>query len=116
MACLRLRRGHTSRDCARGAHQKSLMKRTCLAYFYGFLDDASIKEMDGALGVTGKARIVGDHNDGGTVAMQTAEQLHPRFGVARVEVSCAFVGKQGRRAGGQGARHENTLPLSAGNV
>src|SRR5215468_1834485 len=92
---------------------KLLMKRTCLADFYRFLNDASVKEMDGSLRVAGKARIVRNHHDGRSVAMQAAKQLHHRFCITRVEVPGRLVREQDRRATGQSARHGNTLLLTA---
>src|SRR5215218_1604011 len=51
------------------------------------LDDAAVEQVDGAVGVAGEARVVGDHADRGAVLVQLLQQLHDRFAVARVEVA-----------------------------
>jgi hypothetical protein len=50
-----------------------------------------------ALGVAGEARVVGDHADGGAVAVQLAQQPHHGLAVLRVEVAGGLVGEQDRR-------------------
>ena len=72
--------------------------------------------MDIALGVAGKARIVGHHADGRAFAVQVLQQLHHRFAVARIEVSGRLVGEQDGGRTGQRAGHSHALLLTAGEL
>src|SRR5215813_9382441 len=102
MAYSDMRRG-TPQETAHEVHTESLIKRACLADFYGFLNDASVKEMDGALRVPSETGIVRHHHDCGAIAMQAAQQFHDGLGIARVEISSRLVREQDRRATGQSA-------------
>ncbi len=59
-----------------------------------FFHDVSIEQVHGAFGVAGIARVVGDHADGGSVAMQLPQQLHHRFAMVGVQVSGWLVCQQ----------------------
>src|SRR6476661_2993343 len=66
-------------------------------------DDASVKEMDGAIGVRSVAGIVRDHADRRAATLQLTEELHHRFAVRRVEVTRRLVGEEDERIAGNGA-------------
>ena len=51
-----------------------------LQFFFG--DNFAVEEMDFALGVLGKARVVRHHADGRAFAVQIAQKLHDGFAVA----------------------------------
>src|SRR5712671_7635272 len=61
------------------------------AGFLGFFYDATVEEVDGALGEVGVALVVGNHADGGAVAMQIAQKFHHGFAVFGVQVSGRLV-------------------------
>src|SRR6266852_2019097 len=86
------------------------------ASFLGFFDDAAVEEVNGALGKFGVALVVGDHADGGAVAVQVAQQLHDRFAVFGVQVSGGLVSHQDERIADQSAGHSDTLLLTAGEL
>src|ERR1035437_10508605 len=50
-------------------------------------DYLSIEQMDLAIGVLGKARIVRHHADGRALAMQIGQQVHHGLAVFRVQVA-----------------------------
>src|SRR5579872_6199565 len=80
---------------------------------HAFFDDASIEEVDAALGVARVARIVGDHADRRAGGMELLEQIHDRLAAARVEVAGRLVREQHERLAGDGARHRDALLLTA---
>jgi len=81
-----------------------------------FRNDFSVEQMHFALGMAGKARIVRDHADRRSLAMQIGEQMHHRFAVLRVQVARGLVGQQDRGRTGQCARHSHALLLTAGEL
>src|SRR5215510_4158218 len=64
------------------------------AYFQLFLHHASIEERNAAFSVAGESRIMRHHANGGTFAMQVAQQFHHSFRIARVQVSGRLIGQQ----------------------
>src|SRR5690349_21520331 len=80
------------------------------------LDDAAVEEVDGAAGVAGESRVVGDHADGRAVLVQLGEQLHDRLAVARVEVTGRLVGEQNGGLADHRAGDGDALLLTAGEL
>ena len=74
--------------------------------------DATVEEMDGAIGVLGESLVVRDHADRGAALMQFSEQAHDRFAIARVKVSSRLVCQQNRRPAGKRTRDCDTLLLA----
>src|SRR5471030_3101647 len=83
------------------------------SHFGLFFDDASVEDVNAAVGVTGVARVVRHHADRGAGAVQLAEEVHDRFAAARVEVAGRLVREQDERLAGDGARHGDALLLTA---
>lgn len=54
----------------------------CLLCSFRLFHNLAVKEMDGALSMLGKARIVRHHADGCTFTMQALQQFHHGFAVA----------------------------------
>src|SRR5271163_4236784 len=84
--------------------------------FLGFLNDAAVKEMNVALGEIGVALVVGDHADGGAIAVQIAEKLHDGFAVFGVQVSGRLVSHEDERIAHQRAGHSHALLLTTGEL
>src|SRR4051794_22562222 len=78
--------------------------------------DATVEEMNRAIGVLGKTSIVRDHADRRAAIVQFLEQRHDRFTVARIEVARRFVREKNRRLARESARHGDTLLLPAGEL
>src|SRR5436190_16497298 len=78
--------------------------------------DATVEEMDCAVGVLGKPLVVRDHTDRRAALVQFLEQRHDRFAVPRIEVARRFVGEQDRRLTRESARHRDTLLLTTGKL
>ena len=79
-------------------------------------DDAAVEQMDGAIGVLRKTRVVRDHADGRAAGVQFLQQIHDRFAVARVEVAGRFVRQKDGRLARERARDRDTLLLAAGKL
>src|SRR5262252_4012275 len=80
------------------------------------LDDAAVEDVDAAIGVAGIARIVCDHANRRSAAMQFTEEIHHRFTAPRIEVSGRLVRQQDERLAGNRARDRHTLLLTAGQL
>src|ERR1051325_3354204 len=80
------------------------------------LNHASIKEMDGAIGVLRATLVVRDHANGRAAVVQLLEQVHDRFAVARIEISGRLIGEQNGRLAGERARHGDTPPLAGRQI
>src|SRR5258708_29646009 len=72
--------------------------------------------MDGALGVVGVSRVVGDHADGGTALMDVAEKIHDRVAIFGVEVSGGLIGKENHGVADESACDGDALLLTAGEL
>src|SRR5437667_7366969 len=83
------------------------------ARFLSLFDDTAVEQMDSALGEVGVALVVGDHADGGAVAVQVAQQLHHRFTVLGVQVSSGLVGHQDQGIADHCASYRDALLLTA---
>ncbi len=81
-----------------------------------FVDHPSIEQVDRAIGVRFISRIVRDHADRGTIAMQLAQQVHHRFAVDRVEVTGRLVGEEYGRIACDRAGDGDALLLTAGEL
>src|SRR5437899_5376462 len=81
-----------------------------------FINDTSIKQMDGSIRMLGVARIVCHHAHRRAGAVQRPQQLHDRFAVRRVEVSCRLVGEQDRGIAHHRARDRDPLLLAPGEL
>ena len=60
----------------------------------GGFDDAAVEEMNGALGVMGVARVVGDHADGGAIAVQFLQKIHDGVAIFGVEIAGGLIGEK----------------------
>src|SRR5438046_2785055 len=81
--------------------------------FERFFDDASVKEMDGSTGVTGKARIMCDHTNCRALLVKVFQEIHHCFPVPGIQIAGGFIGKQDRRCSAERARNGYTLLLAA---
>src|SRR5271155_1152360 len=86
------------------------------AGFFGFFDDATVEQVNGAFGEVRVTRVVGHHADGGAVAVEVAEKFHDGFAVLGVQVTSRLVGHQDERIADQSAGHGDTLLLTAGEL
>ena len=91
------------------------MTRSSLGGDFVF-DDPAVEQMDGAIGVLRKTRVVRDHADGGAAGVQFLEQIHDRFAVARIEVAGRFVRQEDGRLARERARDRDALLLAAGEL
>lgn len=85
----------------------------CGRHFHIFLDDASIKEVNRAVGIARIARIMSHHTDSGATAVQFAKQIHDLLAILRIKVSGGLVGQQNGRVTGQGTSYGHALLLTA---
>src|ERR1044071_5571264 len=81
-----------------------------------FLDHAPVEQVNRACRVRGVARVVRHPADGGPRHVQLLEQVHDRLAVLRIEVAGGLVGEEDRRLAAHGARHGDTLLLTAGQL
>ena len=66
--------------------------RASLVYWLrAFLYYAAVEQMDGTVGVSGVAGVVGDDTNSGASAVQLAEQIHYYFAVGGVQVPGGFI-------------------------
>src|SRR6185436_14286365 len=79
-------------------------------------DNASVEEVNRAIGVRGVPRIVRDHADGGAAAMQLAKQFHHGLTIRGVEVTRRLVGEEDERITGNRAGDGDALLLTAGEL
>src|ERR1700722_2310921 len=63
-----------------------------LQFFFG--DNFAVEQMYFPLRVLREARIVRHHTDCCPFAMKVGQEFHHSFAVARIQVSCGFVGEQ----------------------
>ena len=91
-------------------------RRFVVGGLHGFVDDASVEEVDAAIGVPRVAWVVGDHADRRAGLVELAEELHDRFAALRIEVAGRLVGEQDDRLAGDRARHGDALLLTAGQL
>jgi hypothetical protein len=77
------------------------------------LQDATVEEVDGPIGVARVPGIVRDHADGRAFPVQLTQQLHDRLAVLRVQVSRGLVRQQDRWSAGNGAGNGDALLLTA---
>ena len=75
--------------------------------------NASVKQMDGAVGEARVARVVRHHADRRALTMKLVEELHHRFPVLRVEVPGGLVGEQDGRLAAQRPGNRHALLLAA---
>src|SRR5947208_8469542 len=67
-----------------------------LGYADALLDNLAVEQMNGALGMAGETLVVGDHADGGTLAMELLKQFHHSLTISGIEVSGRLVRQQDR--------------------
>src|SRR5277367_4569255 len=84
--------------------------------FLRFFGDASVEEVNAAIGEVGVALIVSDHANGGAVAMEIAEEFHNGFAIFGVQVTGGLVSHQDEGIADQRAGHGNALLLTAGEL
>src|SRR5262245_35865301 len=75
--------------------------------------DATVEQLDRALGVAREPRIVRDHADRAALLVQVAQQVHHGLAVRRVQVSGRLVREQDQRVAGERAGHGDALLLAA---
>src|SRR5258708_21271772 len=80
---------------------------------FRLLNHLAVKEMDSALGMLGKARVVRDHADGRAFTMQLLQQFHHGLAIAGIQVSGWLVRQQDGWRTGQCTGPRNTLLLTA---
>src|SRR5690349_6513328 len=83
---------------------------------HAVLDDATIKQMHGAICMLSEALVVRNHANRGAALMQFAEQMHDGFAVVRIEVTGGLVRKQNRRSAGKRASNGDALLLTTGEL
>ena len=76
-------------------------------------EDLAVTESDLALSERGHFGVVGDHNDGMTLAVKVAKKLGDDGLVGSVEVASGFVSKEDRWVVDQGARNADALLFAA---
>jgi len=79
-------------------------------------DHLAVEEVNLALGMGGKAGIVGNHADGCALTVQVGQQAHDGLAVLTVQVSGWLVGEQDGRGSGEGAGNGDALLLTAGEL
>ena len=80
------------------------------------LNDATIKQVHGAICVLRETFIVGDHANRGAALMEFAEQMHYCFAVVRIKIAGWLVRKQDRRSAGKRAGYCDALLLTTGEL
>ena len=81
------------------------------------VDDAAVGEEDDPVGVAGRARVVGDHDDGlAQLPHGPAHEVEDLGAGAAVEVAGGLVGEDDLRPPGQGPGHRHPLLLAAGEL
>jgi hypothetical protein len=80
------------------------------------VNDASIKQMDGAIRVLRVSRIVSHHADRCPFAIQFAQQIHDGFAVAGVQIAGGLVREQNRWSASKRPSHSHSLLLTAGKL
>ena len=76
-------------------------------------EDLAVTESDLALSERGHFGVVGDHNDGMTLAVKVAKKLGDDGLVGSVKVASGFVSKEDRWVVDQGARDADALLFAA---
>lgn len=59
---------------------------------FNILVDATVKHMNDASGVSGEIWIMGNHNNGITFTVDTAEFFHDDMGGTRIEIASRLIG------------------------
>src|SRR4029077_2405231 len=80
------------------------------------IGNLAVMQLDAAIGQAGNNRIVGDHHDGASLAVQFAQQAQDNLFVDRVQVPSGLVGQNDFRIVDQGASDVNPLLLSSGQL
>src|ERR1041385_4890841 len=75
-------------------------------------DDPTVEQMNHSVSVLGKARVVGHHADRCTTSVQFLEQIHHSLTIARIKISCRFVGQEDCGLTGKRARPTDALLLT----
>ena len=71
---------------------------------------------DNSLRVSGHVRLVRDHDDGLSAAMQLVKKREDFLAGSAVEISGGFVGQKNGRPCNQGSGDRHALPLAAGKL
>ena len=79
-------------------------------------DHLAVQHPNLARQLIGEARIVRDHDDGGAIGVELADELHDRCAGGAVKVPGRFVGEHDRRMPDEGPGDRNPLPLPAGEL
>ena len=82
----------------------------------GFVYDFAVEEMDGAFGVVGVARVVGDHADGGAALVNVLKEFHHGVAIFGVEVSGGLIGEQNHGIADERTCHRDALLLTTGKL
>src|SRR2546423_12282289 len=78
-------------------YMAEILTNHCSLGRHPIFHDATVEEMDCAIGVLGEPRIVRGHADGRTAVVQLLEERHDGLAVTRIEVARRFVREQDRR-------------------
>jgi hypothetical protein len=81
-----------------------------------FVHDASIEQMNGALGVAGVSRVVRDHADGGALAVKLGQHFHHGLAAVGIEIPRRLIRQEDRRPADHGASGRDSLLLTAGQL
>lgn len=109
-------RNNRSEDSGKRLHSFRLGFRSGVLCGHAVLDDATIKQVNGAICVLSETLVVRDHANRGAPLVQFAEQMHYRFAVVRIEVTSRLVCKQDRRSARKGAGNCDALLLTTGQL
>ena len=82
----------------------------------GFVYDFAVEEMDGAFGVVGVTRVMGDHADGGAAWVDVLEKFHYGVAIFGVEVSGGLIGEENHGIAYERACHRDALLLPTGKL
>src|SRR6266508_5922696 len=77
------------------------------------IGDAAVEERELLADVAADIALVGHHNDGAPLSVQSGEQLQDRRAGRRIEIAGRLVGQQERRIVGQRAGNRGALLLAA---
>ena len=74
--------------------------------------DLAVMQFDAAIREPRDYGVVGDHDDGSSLAVQIAQQAQNNLFVGRIEIACRLVGQHNFRIIYQGSRDANPLLLA----
>src|SRR4051812_20627858 len=94
-------------------YMAEILTNHCSLGRHPIFHDATVEEMDCAIGMLGKPGVVRNHADRRAAIVQFLEQRHHGLAVARIEVARRFVREEDRRLARKCARDRHALLLTA---